>query len=486
MPYSSPLRPKIWIVDDSPTDSERVRRIFASDYEVETVSDGSVALERLSTGSVPDLLLLDWVMPGVSGIEVCKFLRASSGALKELPVILLTAQYGPQEIYQAFTSGANDYVSKPFVEEELKARVAALLESKRLRKRAERAEGDLRALLENAPDPMFAFGADGKISFVNEEGVKILSCSRDRIIGIPFANLISGISDRHLLGQNSDAPTAIPDVQINQAIFSPSVRVSATDLGVTTTVTLRDVTARRNADSRRLDFYSVIAHDLRTPITSILLRLEVAFRGKHGALPEGHVGDLKKTRESLRGLVGLINDFLELAKLEGVGYRIVQKSVNLCDLVNQIVEDFLPLLEKGNLRFAHSGPSTPVILMADRQRLSQVISNLLGNAIKFTEANGKVETEIEVSGGFVEFSVRDSGVGIQQEDLAKLFQRYTRASDVPAKTSGTGLGLMIVREIIEAHGGSVGAESKVGEGSRFWFKLPLTNKSAELSSALND
>ncbi|RZA09269.1 MAG: response regulator [Proteobacteria bacterium] len=471
MSETSQVSQNIWVVDDSPTDAERVRRIFADQYEVTVISDGSSALEKLSSGAIPDLLLLDWMMPGISGIEVCQFLRASSGPLKHVPVILLTAQYGPQEIYQAFTSGANDYVSKPFVEEELKVRVASLLESRSLLRRAESAEREVTSLLATAPDPMFAIDGHGRISFVNEEAVRVLKLSRGEILGQEFTALVPGISLK-AFGAGHEPSKPIPDVTIDQNIFSPSVRVMPSASSTSTTVALRDVTARRVADSRRLDFYSVIAHDLRTPITSILLRLEIAFRGKHGALPDGHLADLRKTQGSLRGLVGLINDFLELAKLEGVGYRIAPAPLELNGLVVATVEEFQPLLEKGELTWTHLAPAGPARVHADPKRLSQVISNLVGNAIKFTPAKGSIETSLKLLDEHVEFSVSDTGHGVAAKEIEKLFTRYTRASDVPAHTSGTGLGLMIVREIIEAHGGSVGAESTVGQGSRFWFRLP--------------
>ena len=123
----------IWIVDDSATDADRVKRLLVkSNYNVEIINDGAIALERLSSGATPDLILLDWVMPGITGIEVCQYIRSSPTKISTIPILLLTAQHGTQEITEAFNSGANDYVSKPFVEDELMARVRALLQNKNL------------------------------------------------------------------------------------------------------------------------------------------------------------------------------------------------------------------------------------------------------------------------------------------------------------------------------------------------------------------
>jgi two-component system phosphate regulon sensor histidine kinase PhoR len=329
-------------------------------------------------------------------------------------------------------------------------------------------------LLTSAPDPIFAIDSEGKITFVNEEGLRVLNREQEQILGQPFADLVPGVGLRHIGVGPVESFLPGPDIHIAERVYSPSVRVLPSDNAASTTVALRDVTDRRRLESRRLDFYSVIAHDLRTPITSILLRLEMAFRGKHGVLPASHMGDLRKTETSLRSLMGMINDFLELARLEGVGYKIERNPVDLNKLVTSTVEDFVPLLEKNGLRWKHSGLEENVTVLADRQRLAQVMANLVGNAIKFTPGPGEVTTTLRATSFDVEFSVSDTGPGIPSEEIDGLFERYARSSNVARGAMGTGLGLMIVREIVEAHGGTVGAESLLGKGSRFWFRLPRT------------
>lgn len=339
-------RQMIWIVDDSATDAERARRLLAVDYEVTVLNDGATALERLAAGLIPDLLLLDWIMPGMTGIEVCQYVRSAQGKLPQVPILLLTTRYGAQEISEAFSSGANDYVAKPFVEEELRARVEALLTARQLLERAEDAEADLRSLLMNAPDPIFAVDTLGQISFANEDGLRILGKAKHEVIGQTFAALVPGINLTAARFKNETPFVSAPDVQIADKVFSPSLRVLPSGQGEIATIALRDVTERRSADARRLDFYSIITHDLRTPITSVLLRLDLAFRGKHGELPAGHIADLRRIETSLRAQVALINDFLDLARLEGTGRKLDRSPVNLTDLIRDVMEEALPMLEK--------------------------------------------------------------------------------------------------------------------------------------------
>lgn len=476
-------RRNVWVVDDSATDAERVRRLLAEHYEVEIFHDGAVVLERLATGELPDLLLLDWVMPEISGIEVCQYVRSSHGQLAHIPIILLTARHGSQEIIQAFKSGANDYVAKPFVDEELIARVRALLGSKKLLERASQAEADVRALIANAPDAIFAINAQGKVTFANDEALRALNRTIFEVAGKPFSELVPGISLRHITVGPGEPLLPLPDVHIAGRVFSPSIRILPSDSAATTTVALRDVTERRQAEARRLDFYSVIAHDLRTPITSVLLRLQMALRGKHGVLPAGLIADLRNMETNLRSQVAMINDFLELARLEGVGYKIDRKPVDVGQVIRATMEDFLPLLEKNNQTWRATGLDQKFAILGDRQRLAQILANLVGNAIKFTPPSGTISTTITATDEHVEISVEDTGRGIPETELPRLFERFTRASqDLP----GTGLGLMIVRELVEAHGGKIGVESQLGVGSRFWFRLPRhhADSAAEESRAV--
>lgn len=481
MHFSLDRRRTIWVVDDSATDAERVRRLLAEQYDVEVIHDGALALERLSSGTIPDLLLLDWVMPEISGIEVCQYVRSASGKLPQIPIILLTARHGSQEIIQAFKSGANDYVAKPFVDEELKARVESLLEAKRLLERAEQAEADVQSLLSGAPDPIFAIDAQGNVAFANTEALRALELKEDEVLGQPFGALVQGISLSHIGVAPGESLLPLPDIRLKGKIFSPSVRILPSDSAATTTVALRDVTARRQAEARRLDFYSVIAHDLRTPITSVLLRLQLALRGRHGVLPTGLISDLRSIESNLRSQVGMINDFLELARLEGVGYKIDRQPIELGDIVRATIEDFLPLIEKNNLRWKIEGQLDGAIVLGDRQRISQVLANLVGNAIKFTPPPGTITTSIVANADYVEVSVKDTGRGIAKEEIPHLFERFTRARESAGETAGSGLGLMIVRELIEAHGGRFGVESEPGVGSRFWFRLPRHHFSTQLS-----
>jgi signal transduction histidine kinase len=452
----------IWVVDDSRLDAERARRVLARDHTVQTYADGSAALEAVSAGASPDLIVLDWVMPGVSGVDVCRFLRAAGPHTQKIGVLLLTVQRDTEQIVEGLSAGANDFLAKPYEDEELRARVASLLRTRELVDGLELVQHENRKLLESAPDPFLVVDASGRLTFANE--LALVALGTRTLLGSNVNELLPDLKLDHVELRAGESIVALSDLEIGSRRFSPTLRKTVEG---NTVVALRDVTERRILDERRLDFYSMIAHDLRTPLNAMTLRISSMLEFQRRGAASNVEGDLKKLDERLRSLVELINDFLDLARLEGASYRLSRDEVDLPALIERVREDFVPLLERGELAFV--GPSEPASAPGDPNRLSQVLSNLIGNAIKFTPARGRVEVAVKVEPRYVEVSVQDTGRGVEAAMQGKLFQRYARADH---SQGGTGLGLLIVREIVEAHGGTVGADSQVGEGSRFWFRLP--------------
>lgn len=457
-------RRSIWVVDDSRLDVERAARVLSRDYETETFCDGSAVLERLAaTGDFPDVVVLDWVMPGISGVEVCRYLRDSE-TRQGLAILLLTAHRQTEQIVEGLSAGANDYLAKPYEDEELRARVGALVRSKALLERAEQAEAAHRKLLETAPDPLLVVDAVGRLCFLNAKASQMLGAGS---LGSVLADRVPALASAHIPPVTGEPALPPADVIVADRRFSP-ILTAGRD---TTTISLRDVTERRVLEERRLDFYSIIAHDLRSPLAAMTLRL--ALLGNSGAdLDDKSRRDVATLQDRLRSLVSMINDFLELARLEGVSEHLQRSDVELRPLIEQVVEEYRPLLERDALTWlgvTESDTTLPATVLGDARRLLQVFANLIGNAVKFTPAGGSIGADIQHRPNHIEIGISDTGHGIAPSAQSSLFERYTRAEH---SVGGTGLGLLIVREIVEAHGGLVGVESQVGKGSRFWVRLP--------------
>jgi two-component system phosphate regulon sensor histidine kinase PhoR len=460
----------VWVVDDSPLDAERARRVLNGHCRVEVFQDGSAALERLAAGAAPNVMVLDWVMPGITGVEVCRFLRSAEGGHPQVGVLLLTTHRRTDQIVEGLSAGANDYLAKPYDDAELVARVEALLRTRQLIERAEQAEALSFKLLQTAPDALIAVDDAGIVRFVNDTARAALEHEVPEIVGRQLAELLPELEARlHVPPGASSAP--MPDVKLGEHYFSPTLRALPGAKPFSTIISLRDVTERRRLDARRLDFYSIIAHDLRSPLHTLNLRIKLMLEGSQGELSTGIQGELGKMDGNLRSLIEMINDFLELARLDAFTNELQSGEVEIGALLLETIDALRPQIDAHGLSCVTEIDRSAKVV-GDGRRLQQVLSNLISNAVKFTGEQGTITARVVRSDQDVEVSVMDTGRGIAERDLPRLFDRYTRVGNATDKISGTGLGLMIVREIVEAHGGKVGVESTLGVGSRFWFRLP--------------
>ena len=225
-------------------------------------------------------------------------------------------------------------------------------------------------------------------------------------------------------------------------------------------------------DRYRSRFFANITHELRTPLTMMIAPLESLLGGELGPLAEKQSNYLKTiSRNGLR-LLKLINNLLDLAMLEERHLRIKVREHNLLELLDEIVEHARPLARRKDIQLDVSAPPAPVGVFIDTERIEQVVINLLSNALKFTNAGGKVSLVVREGAQQVEIAVTDTGIGIEADKLEKIFERFAQAdASVGERYGGTGIGLAFAREIIKLHGGDIDVTSTVGEGTTFTVSL---------------
>lgn len=455
-------RSVVWVVDDSRTDAHRAERVLSSSYDVEVFHDAAVVLERLTSSEPPDALVLDWLMPDVSGIDVVHFIRKEV-RLKRLGVLLLTAQQATEQIVEGLSAGANDYVSKPYAPEELRARVAALVRTAGLWARVERAEHTVRVLLDSHPEGLLAVEPGGDILYANDVAMRFLRTND--VCGRSLEDVLPRLVSRMRQG----ARGTMEDLEIEGRVLAPHFSEASLDFGKIVLIALRDVTEERRMVASRVDFYSMIAHDLRTPLNAIRLRCELMRQGVLSD-PEQLDEGFRKISDHTTALVQLINDFLEIGRMERDSIMRLER-VELTALLREAVELLEPLARQKQIALSLHTPEQAEVL-GDRGRLSQVLANLLGNALKFTPSEGHVDAQIAFADEHtVEISVADDGPGIPPEEVPYVFERYRRVG-TSGELGGSGLGLSIVRQVVDAHEGTLGVSSQPGHGSRFWIRLP--------------
>ena len=239
------------------------------------------------------------------------------------------------------------------------------------------------------------------------------------------------------------------------------------------TLVLRDVGHRRVIERLQDQFISAVSHELRTPLTSIRGALALLGSGVLGSLSPEARDLVKMGHRNTERLVALVNDILDLERLEGGRVELVLDQLDAANLLEPVVESLRAQATQKQVRVKVRLGTGSMVIRGDRERLSQALKNLLHNAIKWSPDGGLVEIRLRAADGHVEVSVVDQGPGISRRAQARLFDRFQQAdaSDTRAK-GGVGLGLAISRAIVLQHGGSIGVESERGGGARFYFRLP--------------
>jgi len=221
------------------------------------------------------------------------------------------------------------------------------------------------------------------------------------------------------------------------------------------------------------DLISEMVHELRTPLTSIVAYSELLLRS--GIQPQQQQAFVETILEESTRLTTMINDFLDLARLQSGRSRLAHNPVDIADLVRDCVSVMMAQAQQKNIQFTcHAQGDSPSI-QGDAGRLKQVLMNLLSNAVKYTAANGHVTTNVSRQDDVVHVVIRDTGRGIPERDLPHIFDKFYRVPDSEGWAAGTGLGLSITKEIVEAHGGRVDVESQVGVGTAFTLVLPINH-----------
>jgi signal transduction histidine kinase len=240
------------------------------------------------------------------------------------------------------------------------------------------------------------------------------------------------------------------------------------------------IDALRRMDEMKEQFLSVVSHELRTPLHVLLGYVTVMQKGWAGPVSDQQREHLETMRQTVDLLTKLVSDLLDMSQIQAGALSIDPVDVELMGLVSDVLGRIAPLATNKRIDIVTRMPAELPIPVADERRLGQVLLNLLGNAVKFTPEGGRITLRIGSEPGLLRVSVTDTGIGIAPEHLGKLFMRFTQLDmRSTRKAGGTGLGLSIAKAIVEAHGGEMGVESVVGQGSTFWFTLPLEGK-AEL------
>jgi len=244
--------------------------------------------------------------------------------------------------------------------------------------------------------------------------------------------------------------------------------------------TLHDITLEREMSAMKDEFVSTVSHDFRIPLTSIKGYVDLILDGEAGELNDMQKEFLTIVKQNGERLITMINDFLDISRIESGKIKFEIKPEDLKSMVQDVIDTFQHLINEKEMELEIKIPDVLPKVLIDRDRVIQVLNNLVSNAVKYTPQKGKIGIDIKNERGYVVVSVFDNGAGISVKDQKKLFTKFYRVdSSLTQETGGSGLGLSICKTIIERHGGKIWVGSKAGEGSVFSFSLPVAVKTGK-------
>ncbi len=355
-----------------------------------------------------------------------------------------------------------------------------------------KSEEKYRILAETSADGVFTTDSLGRLTYVNPSFEKLCGRRKSQILATPFRNYLLEDSiyffqqifiDVHKKNDKIEnvelelvaGDSCIIPIEVNIAPLTKQAEFG----GVVCTV--RDITQRREIEDElkknerlKTEFMNIAAHELRSPVTPIKGYLDLIIHDN-----ESNQKIKNWAKISLRNaerLLKLVNDILDVSRLDSDTMRFDMEKIDLVELLNEIVEDMRPAIMNKKLEFRVNIPSPLPHIIGDKNRLSQVLKNLFGNSLKFTDC-GYIGLNVEKKDRHILIAVEDTGIGISKGELRKIFTKFYQAyTGEDRNNEGTGLGLFISKEIVKKHNGEIWAESEIGKGSRFIIQLPYVYK----------
>ena len=468
-----PLR--VLVADDIASSRDALaERVRSLGHVCLVARSGMETLQRVAADQ-PDLLLLDLLMPDLDGFEVTRRVREQV-LDRWIPVIVTSALQGEEHFIHALSEGADDYltrpVSPPLLEAKLRHYSRVLSLQSRLGVLAQRQ----RAIYEHIADAIVTIDADGLVCEANPAANRLFAaCGHPEPDGAPL---------RDILGATLQELVATGEIDVAVQGGQPlplGVAASHWSSGAEsfTTVALHDLTERRRMEHMKDEFLATVSHELRTPLTSVVGALGLIASGAGGALPAEALELVQVARRNGQRLGRLIDDLLDLTKLEGNQMVLHMRPANLATQISEAVAANAAYARKGGVTLEFEQPAQPAWSVIDTDRFLQVMANLLSNAIKHSHEGQAVQVSLcGVPGGW-QVAVTDHGPGIDPAFRARLFGKFAQADSSDRRAQGgTGLGLYISRRLVERMGGSIGAQSQPGQGATFSIVFPAHQESA--------
>jgi len=381
-------------------------------------------------------------------------------------------------------------------QKELEERAKALEESRialmniledanEARRKAEEERDKTEAIITNLVDGLLVFDRERRLVLINPRAENFFGVKSEDVIGRPISELNTFPSFKPLVAliRNGIKRVFKKELPIKENLTLEVSTVSMISGGkkLGSLVILHDVTREKLIEKMKTEFVSISAHQLRTPLSAIKWTLKMLLDGDLGPITDEQREFIEKTYKSNERMINLINDLLNVTRIEEGRYLYKPVLAQIENIVQSVIDSRKEEIKRKKLKFRFKKPKKKLPkVKVDVEKIGLAISNLIDNAIKYTLAGGKVTVSLEYTKKEIEFSVKDTGVGIPKDQQGRIFSKFFRGANVMRmETEGSGLGLFITKQIIEAHGGKIWFESEENKGTTFHFTLPIKEGFAE-------
>jgi PAS domain S-box-containing protein len=346
------------------------------------------------------------------------------------------------------------------------------------RKKAEEEKSKTLAIIQNFVDGLLVFDKEGKVSLINPQAENFCKVKGREVIGKSILELFQFPDFRPIAEAVGREMKGIfrKEVPVRKDLIleATTVPIMREEEKIGTLMILHDVTREKMIERMKTEFVSISAHQLRTPLSAIKWTLKMFLDGELGEITKEQREFLEKIYQSNERMINLINDLLNVTRIEEGRYLYRPVLADIIQICQSVIDSYREEIEKKKLKFEFKRPKELPKVRVDVEKISLAIQNLLENAIKYNRKGGEIEIVLREKEKEIEFSIRDTGIGIPRDQQNRVFTKFFRAPNaMKMETEGSGLGLFITKNIIETHGGRIWFESEEGKGTTFYFTLPV-------------
>lgn len=520
----------ILLVDDELANLEALTRLLEEEYNIIKAKDGFQALDILrnkSYSSKVNLIISDQRMPGMTGVE---FLKQTISIIPNAIRIILTGFMDVKDIIDSINEGhIYNFLLKPLEAAELLISVKRALESyelevkniklieqlKDMNEKLEKSKSYLNTIFNSVNDAIFIHDINGDIIDVNETATHIYGYSHEELRNMNAKDLISENSPyiiddvaKLINERKNNGPLIIEviakDKNNKEFWVESNSRIIDFDNQMAIIVTVRNITERKNVELEskkeafeleklRTEFFANISHELRTPLNIILGAIQIILRDiKDEEKPIDKrkiISNINIERQNCFRLLRLINNLIDSTKLDSGHFELDMINCNIVSVVEEITLSVADYINNNNISLIFDTDVEEKIVACDPDKIERIMLNLLSNCMKFTNEGGRIFVNIIDGQEYITISVQDTGIGIPEEKVNIIFDRFRQVDKSFTRNyEGSGIGLSLVKSLLEMHGGMISVESKYGAGTKFIMKFPvkLLNDSNKKHNADNN